>query len=457
MAELTAPSSPPLALKPDIARLLRTAQRLFTLVTVLFIIWSVGASSKLFSGIGGALAGENGIATVNNIWSALQLILRILVFILVAGTLFNIVVERDGREGYTTRALTGLFGTLVFWLIAERVYTVTTTTPYILTLWGLQFANGLVLGSLYALVALGYTLVYGILLMINFAHGEIMMIGSYFGYFALQFFRGDTHIFLPRGVSPEQASIVGTFLMMVIVVLVAMLASMLVGVTVERVAYRPLRKAPRLAPLISAIGMSILLQQIVQRVFGPIQRSFDRPTLLSGSLLVNLGPAFNNTNIPVSKIGIITVIASFILMIALYTLVQRTKIGRAMRAVAEDKDTAALMGANVNRVIAVTFALGAALAGAAGVLWSFQTQQTDPFAGFTPGLKAFTAAVLGGIGNIPGAVFGGVFLGLVEALGPFALGIPNEYQNVIAFALLVLVLIFRPTGILGEILSEKKV
>ena len=144
-------------------------------------------------------------------------------------------------------------------------------------------------------------------------------------------------------------------------------------------------------------------------------------------------------------------------MIGLYSLVQRTRIGRAMRAVAEDKDTAALMGANVDRVIAITFGLGAALAGAAGVLWGFYTRQTDPFAGFTPGLKAFTSAVLGGIGNIPGAVFGGIFLGLAEALGPFALGIPNQYQNVIAFALLVFVLIFRPTGILGEILAEKKV
>jgi branched-chain amino acid transport system permease protein len=146
-----------------------------------------------------------------------------------------------------------------------------------------------------------------------------------------------------------------------------------------------------------------------------------------------------------------------LLMLGLYVLVQRTRFGRAMRAVAEDKDTAALMGTNVDRVIALTFGLGAALAGAAGVMWGFHTGQTDPFAGFIPGLKAFTSAVLGGIGNIPGAVFGGLFLGLAEALGPFALGIPIEYQNVIAFSLLVLILIFRPTGILGEILAEKKV
>jgi branched-chain amino acid transport system permease protein len=284
-----------------------------------------------------------------------------------------------------------------------------------------------------------------------------MMIGSYFGYFALQLFRNDPHIFVPRSGSPEQASIITTFLMMLFIVAVAMISSMFTGLAVERVAYRPLRKAPRLAPLISAIGMSILLQQIVQRIFGPVQRSFDRPTLLDGSVLLDMGASFNNAKIPVSKFGIIIIISSLLLMVGLYILVQRTKIGRGMRAVAEDKDTAALMGANVDRVIAATFALGAALAGAAGIMWGFYTGQTDPFTGFRPGLKAFTAAVVGGIGNIPGAVFGGLFLGLVEALGPFALGIPNEYQDVIAFALLVMVLIFRPTGILGEILSEKKV
>lgn len=456
MAELSAPPIPVPA-QLDLTRPLRLLQRLFTIVTIIFMLWCVGVSSKLFTGIGSALAGENGIVAATTLWTFLQIALRILVVLIVVGTLVNIVARRDAREGYTVRALTNLFGVIVLWLIAERVYFVTNNTPYILTLWGLQFANGLVLGSLYALVALGYTLVYGILLMINFAHGEIMMIGSYFGYFALQLFRGNTSIYLPRGAPPEQASIIATFLMMLFVVGVAMASSMVTGLAVERIAYRPLRKAPRLAPLISAIGMSILLQQVVQRIFGPVQRSFDRPELLSGSILINMGAAFDNSVIPISKVGIIIVIASILLMFALYILVQRTKIGRAMRAVAEDKDTAALMGANVDRVIAVTFGLGAALAGAAGIMWGFHTGQTDPYAGFRPGLKAFTAAVVGGIGNIPGAVFGGLFLGLVEALGPFALGINNEYQDVIAFALLVLVLIFRPTGILGEILAEKKV
>jgi branched-chain amino acid transport system permease protein len=431
-------------------------QRIFVFLTIFFILWSIGISSKLITGIAQSAGGDGGVETVRGVWQVLQIAVRAAVALLVGGTVVNIIVRSVRQDGYTIRAITGLFGIVVFWLIAERVYTVTNTTPYPLQLWGLQTANGLVLGSLYALVALGYTLVYGILLMINFAHGEIMMIGSYFGYFALQLFRNDPNIFVPRGVAADPG-IIATFFMMLFIVGVGMLSSMFTGLAVERIAYRPLRKAQRLAPLISAIGMSILLQQIVQRVFGPVQRSFDRPTLLDGSLLLDMGAAFNNAKIPISKFGIIIVVASLVLMVGLYILVQRTKIGRGMRAVAEDKDTAALMGANVDRVIAATFALGAALAGAAGVMWGFYTGQTDPFTGFRPGLKAFTAAVVGGIGNIPGAVFGGLFLGLVEALGPFALGIPNEYQDVIAFALLVMVLIFRPTGILGEILSEKKV
>jgi branched-chain amino acid transport system permease protein len=445
--------SMPTVRTPDLTGLLRILQRLFIPLIVIFILWSVGVSSKLISG----LVGEtNAPFTREVLWPALATLTRGLVAALFGLTLINIVLRRGGQEGYAGKALIGLFGIMVLWLIAERVYLTTNTTPYPIPLWGLQLANGLVLGSLYALVALGYTLVYGILLMINFAHGEIMMIGSYFGYFALQLFRGDPFLFLPRNATYEPG-IIGTFLMMVFIVLIAMGASMITGLTVERIAYRPLRKAPRLAPLISAIGMSILLQQIVQRVFGSIQKSFDRPTLLDGSILLDMGDSFNNSKIPISKVGIIIIIASLLLMAALYVLVRRTKIGRAMRAVAEDKDTAALMGANVDRVIAVTFGLGAALAGAAGVMWAFYTGQTDPYTGFRPGLKAFTSAVVGGIGNIPGAVFGGIFLGLVEALGPFALGIPNEYQDVIAFSLLVLVLIFRPTGILGEILAEKKV
>jgi branched-chain amino acid transport system permease protein len=439
---LRAPTSP---FRLDFDRLMRVVQRLFPWLIVLHVLWSIGVSSRLLSGLALDSTFQAGF------WLIQQQIIRALVLLTFVGTLIGLVRHSGDQSGYGGKAFTSVFGVVVIWLIAERVFFTTTSTPYSLGQWAGQLTNGLIAGSLYALIALGYTLVYGILLMINFAHGDVMMLGSYFGYFALQLFRGNTSVFG----SPEAASVVLTFLIMVVITLIAMVGSMTAGLVIERVAYRPLRRAPRLAPLISAIGMSIFLQQAAQRIFGPGQRSFDRPTLLDGSVIINLGQSYGA--IPIPKIGIIVFIAAFVLMFGLYTLVQRTRIGRAMRAVAEDKDTAALMGANVDRVIAITFGLGAALAGAAGVMWGFYTRQTDPFAGFTPGLKAFTSAVLGGIGNIPGAVFGGIFLGLAEALGPFALGIPNQYQNVIAFALLVFVLIFRPTGILGEILAEKKV
>lgn len=451
MAEIAA-GAPTLTLGLDFDRLMRAAQRLFAPLVILYIVWSIALSSGLITGLAIKFFNTTGAQYTVNFWLLQQQALRALIFILAAGTVIGIGIHRQDQTGYAPRALVGLFGTVVIWLIAERVFFVTSTTPYILTLWGLQLTNGLIAGSLYALIALGYTLVYGILLMINFAHGDVMMVGSYVGYFVLQAFRGDTSLFG----DVASVSFIGTFLMMVIITLIAMGGSMVTGLTIERVAYRPLRRAPRLAPLISAIGMSIFLEQTAQRIFGPGVRAFDTPTLLSGSVILNLGKDFGPP-IPISKIGIIVFIAALVLMYGLYSLVQRTRIGRAMRAVAEDKDTAALMGTNVNRVIATTFALGAALAGAAGVMWGFYTGQTDPFTGFTPGIKAFTSAVLGGIGNIPGAVFGGIFLGLAEALGPYALGIPNQYQNVIAFALLVFVLIFRPTGLLGEILAEKKV
>jgi len=453
MAELTAPASrvvtPPFTL--DIRQILRAAQRVFTLLVILHLIWSIGVTTGVLGRLSAHFTSDDPTAFLVNLWLIQQNALRALVLIMVVGTLLSITLLRGEAGNYGTRALTSLFGTLVIWLIAERVFFVTSTSHYILLFWGLQVANGLALGSLYALIALGYTLVYGILLMINFAHGDVMMVGSYIGYFALQLFRGDANVF---GESP---SFIATFLVMIVITLIAMTGTTLTGLAVERVAYRPLRRAPRLAPLISAIGMSIFLEQAAQRIFGPGQKGFERPTLLSGTFRLDLGKDFGPGVIPIQIMGIVIVVSALVLMAGLYFLVQRSKLGRAMRAVAEDKDTAALMGTNVNQIIAFTFALGAALAGAAGVLWGFYTKQTDPFAGFTPGLKAFTAAVLGGIGNIPGAVFGGVFLGLAEALGPSALGIPNEYQNVIAFSLLVFILIFRPTGLLGEILAEKKV
>lgn len=438
--------------------------------------------------------------------------------------LIAILVNRAQREENisSSRILINYAGVVLFLLLSVRVQSVVQAQGYPIAVWGLQLTNGLVLGGVYALVALGYTLVYGILFMINFAHGEVLVLGTYGGYFALIYLMdlgGGTFevgaaqvagvllplltaiLFLPLellvsrggrertsgaevsptwlltlsslplrfivgglvgfgllqalgGFSPQLYRVVITVLGLLFIVAAGMLSSMLVSIALERVAYRPLRNAPRLTPLISAIGASFFLQQAMLNIFGATQRFYVRPALIDGTFPIRLGEL---GTVPVTKTGVIIVVVSIVMMALLYTFVQRSKTGRAMRAVAEDKDTAALMGVDVDQVIVVTFAIGALLAGAAGVMMGFHNLSFNFRTGFIPGLKAFTAAVLGGIGNIPGAMFGGFFLGLVEALGPTMLGIPTEYKDVIAFGLLVLVLIFRPTGIFGEVLSEKKV
>jgi branched-chain amino acid transport system permease protein len=333
------------------------------------------------------------------------------------------------------------FGIIIGFLLIWRVITVSQQTSYEAQYWAFQIINGLILGGVYALIALGYTLVYGILFMINFAHGEVMMIGGFAGFFALKFF---TTIGWTEG-SPVLAGI-----SILLVILSGMVASVLTGVTLERVAYRPLRAAPRLVPLISAIGASFFLQYSAFQFFGATPHSYRKPELIAG------GWSIGETGIFVTRTGVLISIISILMMIGLFIIVRRSKMGRAMRAVAEDKETAALMGIDVNKVIAFTFALGSALAGAGGVMFGFHNTVMKFNTGFIPGLKAFTAAVLGGIGNIPGAMFGAFLLGVLEALGPSALGLPTEYKDVIAFSILVLVLIFRPTGLLGEVLSEEK-
>lgn len=331
------------------------------------------------------------------------------------------------------------FGIAVLLLVVWRVITVGFAEAYPTSFWISQGINGLVLGGVYALVALGYTLVYGILFMINFAHGEVMMIGGITGFFALQFAAAQGWM---------EGSAAAVVAALIFILLMGMLGSVVTGVALERLAYRPLRRAPRLVPLISAIGASLFLQYSVLLIFGVSPHSYRKPALISGG--IRTGEVF----IPYT--GLIIFFASVLLMLGLYLIVQRTKLGRAMRAVAEDKDTAALMGVNVDAVIVATFILGSALAGAAGVMLGFHNTVVKFNSGFIPGLKAFTAAVLGGIGNIPGARFGALILGMIEALGPSALGIPTEYKDIIAFSVLVLILIFRPSGIFGEILSEKK-
>jgi branched-chain amino acid transport system permease protein len=317
--------------------------------------------------------------------------------------------------------------------------------PYGPDTW-LRFAiSGLVLGGVYAVIALGYTLVYGILFMINFAHGDVMMLGCFAGYFTLEIMNGSG--FLNRSLGSSIISLVITFI-------IGMTVGVLVAVALERIAYRPLRTAPRLVPLISAIGASLFLENTAQIMFGAARHTYTNPTFLdrnTGWTIVVAGEP-----VLITYTGVFTFVLSVLLMIGLWALVQRTKMGMAMRAVAEDKNTAALMGIDVNRVIGNTFAISGALAGAAGVMWGLHMGIVYHYVGFIPGLKAFTAAVMGGIGNIPGAMLGGLSLGVLEAVGPAVLGIPFQLKDVVAFSILVLVLIFRPTGLLGEVLSEKK-
>ncbi len=326
---------------------------------------------------------------------------------------------------------------------------------------------GLAQGSIYALIALGYTLVYGILLMINFAHGEVFMSGAYIGFFAITAMNNSGFL------------VAQPLLALLLTLLVGVIASVVVAVTLERVAYRPLRNAPRLVPLITAIGASIALQQLFLRLFGASTRRYpdvhfyilpnlfpnqecttvDGATVCKGIDLISgrYDVTVLGMNLRILPIHFLVFFLAIVFMSMLWFYVQRTKTGKAMRAVAEDQATAALMGINVDRVIVTTFVLGAALAGAGGVLYALYNQQVSPFIGFLPGLKAFTAAVLGGIGNIPGAVFGGLFLGIIESVAPSLLGLSQQLKDVIAFGMLVLILIFRPTGIFGEVLASKRV
>ncbi len=309
--------------------------------------------------------------------------------------------------------------------------------------WVTLFIAGLAQGSIYALIALGYTLVYGILLMINFAHGEIFMAGAF------------TTVFLAEAFGRSGFLNAQPLLAIPLMILFAGLVSMTVAILLERIAYRPLRGKPRLVPLITAIGASFFLQYTFRGFYGSGFKSYPTVDILQ--------PSFALGGIAIPRSQIFVFVAALVLMAGLYWLVERTKMGKAMRAVSENQEVAKLMGINIDQVIMFTFAIGGFLAGAAGVINGlFRPQGVNYFMGFIPGIKAFTAAVLGGIGNIPGAMLGGLFLGVIEAIGPnlvlAGLGVPgaNQLKDVIAFTMLVLVLIFRPQGILGERLTEKK-
>lgn len=312
--------------------------------------------------------------------------------------------------------------------------------------------DGLVVGFLYAVVALGYTMVYGVLEFINFAHSEIFMFGSFAAFELLMLLQG--------------VGLVGTMhpiAVLLITILVAMAVSGTLGWTVERIAYRPLRGAPRLVPLISAIGVSFFLQDFARVIWTAARGNYQLtvPTVVSGtSGPWQLGPLTINVLVP--NTAFVIMITSFVMMVVLIWFVNRTKIGKAMRAVAQDRPTASLMGINVNGIISLTFILGGALGGAAGALFAIRYGAITPFIGFVLGIKAFTAAVFGGIGNLGGAVLGGLALGVVEALvtnylGPLTGDVLKgpEYKDIFAFLVLILILVFKPAGLLGKSTTEK--
>ncbi|SHI34625.1 branched-chain amino acid ABC transporter permease [Desulfofundulus thermosubterraneus] len=285
-----------------------------------------------------------------------------------------------------------------------------------------QIINGLTLGATYALIALGYTMVYGIIQLINFAHGDIYMIGAFIGVAVVALFHQNFFLTLAA----------------------AMLACVVLGVTIERVAYRPLRRAPRLNLLITTIGVSIFLETFMTVLKGPQPTGFP-PVLKNVTLRVG--------TLEFSSIQLVILLVAVALMMGLQFIVKYTKIGKAMRASSEDYDTASLMGININRVISFTFAIGSALAAAGGVLVGIYFNSVSPYMGVTAGLKAFVAAVLGGIGNIPGAMLGGMLLGLAEVFG-VAAGF-STYKDAIAFTLLIIILLVRPTGLLGRPIQRK--
>jgi branched-chain amino acid transport system permease protein len=295
-----------------------------------------------------------------------------------------------------------------------------------------QVVNGLTIGMIYALIALGYTLVYGIVQLINFAHGEIFMVGAYFGllayYLVQKLTLGSVH---PLIILPP-------------VFLFSMVVTALLGGLIERFAYRPLRQAPRLAPLITAIGISFLLQNVVMLVAGAQDKTF--PYLVKEH-------RFNFSSVSITSLQLFIGTSSIFLMLALHFFIRKTRLGKAMRALADDRQAASLMGIPVNRTISIAFLIGSSLAGAGGVMFGMYYNTINFHDGYLVGLKAFTAAVLGGIGNVPGAMIGGVLLGVFEGLG--AGYISSEWKNVFAFFILILILLFRPQGLLGSRVVKK--
>ncbi len=319
--------------------------------------------------------------------------------------------------------------------------------PLLIAIFPQVVLDGLILGFMYALIALGYTMVYGVLEFINFAHSEIFIFGAFVG---VEILLGLKAFGVLGSLSP--------FLVLVLLLIAGMAASALLAVVVERVAYRPLRGAPRLVPLISAIGVSFFLQDAIRLVESVWNNAFN----LVYPTMPQLNARYNLTEtIDVPMKSLVVIVSALLMLWCLHLIVNKTKVGKAIRAVAEDQPTASLMGINVNRIISLTFLIGGAMGGAAGVLFGVQYSLINPYSGFIPGLKAFTAAVLGGIGNIPGAMMGGLVLGLLEAFAGSSLSLLTggafgaEYKDIFAFSVLILILIFRPKGLLGEVVRER--
>ena len=298
-----------------------------------------------------------------------------------------------------------------------------------------ELVNGITTGALYSLVALGFSMVYGVLKLLNFAHGDLYMVGAYIGFFVIQWFGGAQHLTIPV-----------PLLLITMFVLAAALVGGL-GVAIERFAYRPLRDAPRIAPLITAIGISFFLENSALLLFGAQYRVYNTSDFISFSSGIQIG------SVSIDAVQILVLVLGLVLMAGLQLLVNRTKLGKQMRAVAADREAAEMLGINVNFTIAATFFIGSALAGIAGVMGGLLFNQVTAMIGFIAGLKAFTAAVVGGIGSIPGAMLGGLLLGVAES---FITGyISSTYTNLFVFALLIAVMLVRPTGLLGRAQLQK--
>ena len=318
--------------------------------------------------------------------------------------------------------------------------------------------DGLTIGFVYAAIALGYTMVYGVLEFINFAHSEIFAVGAFVG---VEFLIALDGMGILAGASLWMA-----YAYLILAIILGMIAAGGLAVTVERVAYRPLRGASRLVPLISAIGVSFLLQDVIRLVESLTSGQFNRIMPTFGNfdsriIFGKLAMGASKLTLGISIKSIIVIVSAVLMLVGLNYLVNATRVGKAIRAVAQDRPTASLMGINVNRIISLTFLVGGLLGGAAGVLYALKFTRIDPFVGFFPGLKAFTAAVLGGIGNMTGALLGGIVLGMLETfagsyMGVFTMGAAgSEYKDIFAFSILILVLVFRPQGLMGKNVGQK--